>query len=1466
VNSNLKSHINILKQEGTSRYERDLPALDPETVLLDDRKLQHFIAYSQRYSKNVLFVGTDPKSDVAVDSWEFFFKQDIVLLIANIATRNIKELRTAYSRLTAQFQKEKSLANFIELVDYVFSLFQKLNSWYYSSVNESSLKRDLNSYIRSYLIDDLENLQSIKLYLRRSDRASYSVDDFKLDLFNHNNNFEISDLLRRYQGHHHKKVSEDDENESRNAKAEALRKDILGKINNLLRTDNVWDIKEKQDTLSSKNIFSGDNDEEKLTNGSLELDKIFEAVYHVIDSISASCNSYFDDTLNDKQNHPPHIALLIAFIKLYGYVQKELNKLPKRHLDYYYKEVLKIKEKNAIPDQVYVVFDLAKGFETGEIKKGIALTAGKDRTGVERIYEINEDVVINQATVASLNTIYIEKDNDEILNYYSNNLTNSAEAASDISATTASRKLFGEPKKENVAEIGFGIASTQFYLEKGERNVVITFELEDDIEVTKFDTSPLKLLLTGDKGWLNSDLEESRISINSLQKTDEKKLELSFNISIAQASSIVRFNKEIHSGSFKTVSPLLQCILKYPLTQTGGEQSTEYKNQILQLNVLQRLKIVSTSIAVQVGSLKPQATFDGVRDLILENHEAPLDGKKPFYPFTPMPKVDSSFYIGCNDLFYKDIKNLSINIEWLLPENFNVYYQNYLPPYDANKFRATLSILKDQVWKKIEEVSIIDIETKEPKFRSIKLDFDKLKADNAFAETSIASFDNTRKNYTLRLKLNYPDFGHTIYPQLITSAVIQKASSKSSSVDYYAIVKKELRDSAISIKLPDDLGDRNGSMRVVVYDILDRVVDVVLARVAMVKGLSKKIKEKNGSTISLRTGRSIQTTNNSASDESSRVEVNDDNIIERFYGLLKRIKLISQDVHYDEDRQSTIDVVEGVKEKVNPRADFIMPTDRELESIIFNETNNAIDKTVGNIVDQLLKIRKAENTVETGRVAELIKKEFDEANEVINDMIAHKIAILLSANEVPPPPYTPLINKISISYSSVASSYDNGDQFFYITPFGVSEIDRSKVETNAPEDPSKNNKINYIFPTSIVDNQSNKTTMEGMLFIGLKDVVVNQNLSLLIQLTEGAKVIDKKPPNIIWWYRRKKEWARLEEDYLISDSTFGLQTTGIIKLSVPADAANEENLFGVKSLFWFCASVLDNADLFPMLVDIKTQAAVATFKDQGNDPQHLALPLEAEQIKGLVNKVPFVKAATQPVSSFGGKPREQEQGYYVRTSERLRHKARAINNWDYERIVLENFPSLYKVKCLNNYYLGSFLIGHVTIVPITDLQNKNYLGNNILLPKTNYLDLRNIEKFLSARASPFVKIHAVNPQLDQVVISCKVKFRSKVDKGFSLKKLNKDLVTFLSPWASGDMETLSFSSKIYASSIINFIDKREYVDYVKDFAMQQYTEKENGEKIFVSVPEHLTSLEETVFTTGHSILVSAIEHDIQLIE
>jgi len=707
--------------------------------------------------------------------------------------------------------------------------------------------------------------------------------------------------------------------------------------------------------------------------------------------------------------------------------------------------------------------------------------------------------------------------------------------------------------------------------------------------------------------------------------------------------------------------------------------------------------------------------------------------------------------------------------------------------------------------------------------------------------------------------LNYPDFGHSVYPQLITSTVMEIAASKSSGVDYYKLIKNELSDSKISIKLPEDITERSRSLKVV-YDILQLQKDDELAKAQITKALSGIIREYNNENVASRGPG--QPGGNADDTEDGNMLVNDSGFVQSILKFLRNIRLVDQDVHYDKNKEGLITVADEVKEIVNRKAHFIMPSDQELVNLIKNETNAAINKTVMNIVDDIMATR-ANSVPDVEELAPMLRKEFDEVNLVINDMIAKKIAIHLSAVEIPPPPYSPLVNTMSLNYSSEKElSADDNDRIFRINPLGIFEA--AILYPSGDVAPAKGvTSDQYIFPRSLLNSSTKE--MPGMFFIGIMDLVPNQNVSILVQLAEGSRINDKKSPVVNWFYLSYDNWVQLASDNIVSDNTYGLQTTGIIEFSIPYDAANHSVLFNSSSLYWLCASVEQDTDSFPDIIGVKAQAVRVVFKDNRNDPGHLALPLEAEKIKTLIDEIPEVKKVSQPVPSFNGKLAENEKEYYTRVSERLRHKARAINNWDYERLILEEFSSFFKVKCLNNYYKGHFAVGHVTVVPIPDLRNRNYAGSNVLMPKINYLDLRRIEKYLISKSSPFAKIHAVNPQLEYVLINCKVKFKAGVDKGFYLQKLNEDLINFLTPWAAGDTAAVSFSAKIYASSIINFIDEKEYVNYVVDLVMQQYLVNDKGKMEIIAIPGQTFTRVETELTTGHSILVSAPKHEIELV-
>lgn len=1408
MNSHLKKYSHLFNQEGTDREKRYLPALHPESVAIDDRKLKDLLVHLQRFSKHILFIDGDKPAGKdgrpgGQMSWNDILKKDIALLAAHIASFPLPEIAGEYDLLQELFDRERTVANFIRLLEPVYSGFRKVDEWYCAAVEEGSetkLKKDLEIYIQSYLSRKLTDLRQIDLHVRSLAGGSGAGIHFR-----------------------------------------AFR-----------NTGNVWGDGHAEDHAYGGSVFIGKDEQEKLLNGSYRLKEIFDTAYHVMGEVVNYCTAYLQESLPEKKDRQPHIALLLAFLKLYGYAQEEINKIPEKYLDYYYGQVLGIGRRSAQPDSVYVNFEPAKGFDPYELKKGTPLSAGKDKLNKELIYVTDKDIVVNKSAVAAIRNIYIDKDgHNQVLQYYAN-------SSDDPAGEGILGSLFGGKAGDTGVRIGFALASAQFNLTKGERNVVLRFELENDILTEQFDTDILELLLTGEKGWLSSEQGGDGVLIHSFGKTDDRVLELNFTVAIGQPSAIVAFSPKIHQGNFVTGLPVLQCLLKYPsrspepdAADPGGEgdaasprerdaaSRNAYQNKIIQLNNLQKIRPVNTVITVQVGQLDTPVSFDGVRELQLQNHEAILDPKKPFFPFTSMPKAGSSFYIGGQDLYCKPLQRLTLNMEWMLPDHFQSYYDKYLPPYDSNKFTASLSILKKKKWRKIRDVSIIDTDSSNPKWRSIKIDLNEINSDAEIPqdEGTVARFDTSKPDGMLKLKLNYPDFGHSIYAQLITSSVMEKASAKHANPDFYKIVKKQLHDSLISIKLPPNAEKRDGHFKTVIYKIAedpDRTDEEV--RAMMIKGLSGIIRDLNNDYTLNTPGRAVK---EEPGVDVHSIIVNDDSLIERFMRLIRGIKPTT---HYERDREGVGEVADEINKKFEPVANFILPSERELVGIIINVTNSAIDQTVVKVVDEIIAIRKTGMT-ETA-VGAIFKTAFDESNKVINDMIAMKIATVLLANEVPPPPYTPQINMISVSYLSSRSCSGSNDQFFRVGPFGVAEIGEGEA---------------------FFDEASLKKPA-GLLFIGVRDILPGQGLSLLLNLVDGVSMAGKTPPGISWQYLAGNKWKRLPDDCLVSDGTYGLQATGILQFSMPQSADTKGTLFDIPGLQWLCASVARDAGDFPSLAGIFTNAVRATFSDQKNDPMHGALPLPAGKITRLADKVTAIKKVSQPLASFHGKVGERRQEYYTRVSERLRHKSRAVNNWDYERLVLENFPGVFKVKCLNNYRDGRFARGHVTVLPICDMRNKEDTGVDILAPHAGYIVLKEIELLLNACSSPFVKVHAINPLLSRVFIQCRVKFNSGVDKGYALQKLNMELIRLLTPWAGGDKEQPSFSAKIYAFNIISFIDKRDYVDYVDDLAMRQYVEEANGERVYCMSPAGETSLVETQFIAGHALLVSAPAHAIQWIE
>jgi hypothetical protein len=407
------------------------------------------------------------------------------------------------------------------------------------------------------------------------------------------------------------------------------------------------------------------------------------------------------------------------------------------------------------------------------------------------------------------------------------------------------------------------------------------------------------------------------------------------------------------------------------------------------------------------------------------------------------------------------------------------------------------------------------------------------------------------------------------------------------------------------------------------------------------------------------------------------------------------------------------------------------------------------------------------------------------------------------------------------------------DRLFHIHPFGISPIE---AEADRGE-------------TRLLPRYDH----EGELYIGFENVKPPQTLSLLFQMAEGSASPDLRPVPVEWHYLSGDRWLTLHDGSLLSDTTRGLIDSGIVEIALnPVEPSTR--LPG--DFCWIRAAIPYHADSVCNTVGIHAQAVRAKFDDRGNAPDHYGQKLPPRAITKLVERAAQIAAVEQPYPSRGGKPAEREQGFYTRVSERLRHKQRALTIWDYERLVLERFPELYKVKCIPAH-AGS--PGTVEIIVIPGVRGQSIA--NPFEPKVPASLIAEIEAYLGDKRPAQAAIRVRNAHFVPVKVRVGVRFRSDGDEGFYKKRLNEELNRFLSPWAYDDSADITIGGKIFANSIVSFIDERDYVDYVATI------------KLFSSEDGRTFKLAQPVASQGYfvapdrpnGVLVAAQQHEIDII-
>ncbi len=392
---------------------------------------------------------------------------------------------------------------------------------------------------------------------------------------------------------------------------------------------------------------------------------------------------------------------------------------------------------------------------------------------------------------------------------------------------------------------------------------------------------------------------------------------------------------------------------------------------------------------------------------------------------------------------------------------------------------------------------------------------------------------------------------------------------------------------------------------------------------------------------------------------------------------------------------------------------------------------------------------------------------------------------------------------------------------------------------------------------------------QGELYLGLAGVQAPQRLSLLVQVAEGSADPTAAPAAVQWSVLDGSRWQSLQqgplEGSLLADGTRHLINAGIVELQLPAVVAGTPMLLARPldsqpmprgGLVWLRLQRQHTVDGVCDVVGLHTNAVLAERVDAASTGDDLARTMPPAQITGPVEPVPGLAALAQPYSSFGGRPAEQGGLFNTRVAERLRHRQRALTPWDYEHLVLGQFPQLYKVKCLRADARWQPEPGAVDLIVVPDITQRQPFDP--FAPRASAELIADISAFLADKLPAAARLRVRNAHFIPVKVRCGVRFMPGTDEGWCRQQLNDDLNRFLSPWAYADGADLVIGGSLYANSIIHFIETRPYVDYIA--GLRLFTGDQGRFTLVPDQPEHSIAPQR-----ADAVLVAADRHAFDVI-
>ncbi|WP_454766432.1 baseplate J/gp47 family protein [Cupriavidus campinensis] len=442
---------------------------------------------------------------------------------------------------------------------------------------------------------------------------------------------------------------------------------------------------------------------------------------------------------------------------------------------------------------------------------------------------------------------------------------------------------------------------------------------------------------------------------------------------------------------------------------------------------------------------------------------------------------------------------------------------------------------------------------------------------------------------------------------------------------------------------------------------------------------------------------------------------------------------------------------------------------------------------------------------------------------------------------LPGEPYTPVIESLSLNYQAsqdidltgaATPGHGNADGLlqavYHLHPFGVSPMSRGHGQ-----------------PPALLPRFAN----DGNLYVGLSGGDPQGALSLFFHLRKevaAGRWADAEPA-LHWSAWQDGGWQPLPAHALVSDGTQGMLRPGIVQLNLPAGMADDYmaqlgQMGQGGQAYWLRLSADWGFVRLAGLYGVHAHAVrVTRCAPPGADADTVQIALPPGSIDRPERSVPGLGAVVQVGPSEGWRAADPPEAVRLRGAERLRHKARAVTRWDYERLVLDAFPAVWKAKCFPHHEVTiddemaanrrtrhrhlANRPGQVLVVVVPHPQSGE-LFSSTEAPRFDAAVLDAMQRYLQSCAPPGASVRVRNAAYERAQLRCIVRLTPDAHPGAAVRQLNRAIVEYLSPWHPEGIGA-EFDWRVRAEAVEAFLRGQPGVDAVGRVSMLHIVRNDN---------------------------------------